>query len=308
MSFFGDVLLTNSLCLNIKKNYPDSKIVFIVNKPFGEAALFQEGVDEVFEFDKRGKNKGIWQFLKFAYNFPYRNKIYAAFSIYANERAVILSYLLNAQRRISGPRKFNRYFLTDVQENLKNRTYTQDKNADLIFPLIKRPSEIVPVSYMTDGIKTEFTDYIINKYKNKELIGLCCISKNPEKNMPVDTAVEIINKLRKDNKYVLYFGIGKESEDYVQNMRSKGCNDFEDLTNKTTISQMALLLKNCKGLISIDTGTMHLACAVKCPVCAVFYKPQLIKKWAPRKELYKSCVITWNFTPDNIIQSLYKII
>ena len=37
LSFFGDVLLTNTLCQNIKLSYPDSKIVFLVNKHFYEA-------------------------------------------------------------------------------------------------------------------------------------------------------------------------------------------------------------------------------------------------------------------------------
>ena len=51
LSFFGDVLLTNSLCQNIKLNYPSSKVVFLVNKPFYEAAKNQLCVDDVLVFD-----------------------------------------------------------------------------------------------------------------------------------------------------------------------------------------------------------------------------------------------------------------
>ena len=35
-AYFGDVLLCNTLCQNIKLIYPDSKVVMVVNKPFGK--------------------------------------------------------------------------------------------------------------------------------------------------------------------------------------------------------------------------------------------------------------------------------
>lgn len=34
VAYFGDTLMTNSLCLNLKKNYPNCYIVYIVNKNF----------------------------------------------------------------------------------------------------------------------------------------------------------------------------------------------------------------------------------------------------------------------------------
>lgn len=50
---FGDVLLCNALCQNIKLLYPNSRVVFIVNKPYYEAAKFQKDVDDVVIFDKK---------------------------------------------------------------------------------------------------------------------------------------------------------------------------------------------------------------------------------------------------------------
>ena len=75
---------------------------------------------------------------------------------------------------------------------------------------------------------------------------------------------------------------------------------FVDIVNKTSISELGKVLKNCEALISVDTGTMHLGCAVRIPVCVVFYKPNMTNKWAPRKELYNSIVIQENQTAENI--------
>ena len=46
--------------------------------------------------------------------------------------------------------------------------------------------------------------------------------------------------------------------------------DFINLVDKTTIAQLGALLANCKALISVDTGTMHLGLAVDVPTVCLF--------------------------------------
>ena len=82
-------------------------------------------------------------------------------------------------------------------------------------------------------------------------------------------------------------------------MHKRGCTDFENLVNATSISSLANIMKLCKVVISVDTGTMHLACAVGAPIAVVFYKPDMIEKWAPREFLYKSIVIKDNYSTQN---------
>ena len=314
LSFFGDVLLTNALCQNLKINYPNSKIIYIVSKPFYEAAFYQYGVDEVYEFDKKGKNKGFFGFFKFLNDFPkqYKRKIDAAFIIYANERGILLSYLLGAKRRISGPRNLD-FLLTEVyKNNLPDRTYMQDANMDLLIPYIKKVPEILPIRYDWQRVQDDFPNELKEKYKNEEVIGLCAVSKKVEKDIPINTAVDIVKRLIKDNKTVFFFGNGDRTIEYSKQLTDLLTNEekekFINLTNKTSIGALSVLLKFCKGLISIDTGTMHLACAVRCPVCAIFYKIDMIKRWAPRKELYTAQVVTDDYSVENIINNLYKLL
>lgn len=308
LSYFGDVLVTNALCRNIKNNYPDSKIVYVVNEPFYEAAKYQEGVDDVLVIDKRGEHKGLWGLIKFAYNCPYRSKIYAAFIIYGNDRGILLSWLLRAKRRISGFRFFSRLFLTDAVEN-KIYFSMQDINALYIKVLTKKEPDIVPIKYLTNPESDALTQELAQKYKNKDIIGLCTVGKHIENYMPVETAIEIINKLSADNKLVFYFGAGDDSKKYADKLRKEGCKDFVDLSNKTTIYQLANIMRLCKVVISIDTGTLHLAYATGIPLVGVFYRPNQVKKWAPRKELYPNTeVIDCNYTAQNILDRMQKLL
>jgi ADP-heptose:LPS heptosyltransferase len=57
-----------------------------------------------------------------------------------------------------------------------------------------------------------------------------------------------------------------------------------DLTGKTTLVQLAALLKKCELLISGDSGPVHLACAVGTPVVAIFRNDlpgKAPKRWGP---------------------------
>lgn len=300
LSFFGDVLLTNVLCQNIKLNYPDSKIVFLVNKPFYEAAKNQYCVDDVLVFDKRNEHKGFWGLLKFVLSCPYRNKIYAAFNMYDNDRGVILSFLLNAKRRISGGVNFFKFLLTDKFPWGGKYYHMQDINAEYIKAMTGNEPEILPIRYLANPQEDVLACSLASKYKEQELVALCTVSKNKEKDMPIETAIEIINRYKKDGKVVLFVGAGQACEDYVAELAKRGCSDFVNLVNKTSISSLANILKLCKVLISVDTGTMHLACAVDTPVAVVFYKTDMIEKWAPREFLYKSVVIKDDYSSENI--------
>jgi ADP-heptose:LPS heptosyltransferase len=77
-----------------------------------------------------------------------------------------------------------------------------------------------------------------------------------------ELAVRLENEL--GNKVIIIGG--KEEADKSQ----KYFSDFIDLTGKTTLVELAALLKKCKLLISGDSGPVHLASCVGTPVVAIF--------------------------------------
>jgi ADP-heptose:LPS heptosyltransferase len=305
LSYFGDVLLTNTLAQNIKLEFPDSKIVFLTNKPFYEAALYQKYIDDVIYFDK--ENEGLLGFLKFVFSCPYRNKIDTAFIIYGNDRGVLISWFLGARKRVACSNSFTKYFLTHSFRSHDDIVHAEDINAVSFTVLTGKKAEKFAISYNPPEISDEFLSKIAEEFKNREIVGLCTTSKKKEKDMPLESAVRIIEKLNSQGKVVFYLGAGEAALRYSAGLKEAGA-DFVDLTNKTSICQLAQVLKLCKGLISVDTGTMHLACAVKTPVAAVFYLTDYIAKWAPRGFLYKSVVIRDNYDADNIVNSFNDLI
>ena len=71
---------------------------------------------------------------------------------------------------------------------------------------------------------------------------------------------------------------------------------------------MAQVLRNCKGLISVDTGTMHLGYANNVPTVCVFYVQDNIKAWAPNPEIYPHTILPTNLSSDGIYDSFRTLV
>lgn len=285
----GDNLLCNALCQKIKIYYPNSKIVFICDKPYVEANLYQKDVDEVIIFDKHGKHKNIRGIINFIKTFPYKNA-QVAFITYKNFRNHLVAKLLGT-KRVFESKKF--------VENIS----IQQQILNLLEKFIGEKQENIPIKYEAPCLSDKLTN--IFEEKNK-YIALCTLTKNPIKNIPLETAINIIKKLQCDYK-IIFTGTGIECIEYSKNLEKAGC-QFINLVNKTTISELAGILKKCKALITADTGTMHLACAVGTPTIPVFYENYAISRWSPNSKLYKTLQVCSLQSAENIVSALTNLI
>lgn len=282
---FGDVLLCNSLIQNIKIALPNSKVIFVVDKNWYDVAKYQKGVDEVLIYDKKGEHRGLFGLIKFVRDYPF-NKPYASLITYRNERNWFVAKLLGSRFVVQGIK---------TKENIS----MQARHTDMFKQFTNKNIKNLPIVYNTSA---NAKNWIENDY-----IVLCTTSKNTLKDMPVETARELIDMINEDGKYnIILTGVGEKASKYVSNLKDLHC-DFIDMVNKTSLLELASLIKNSKGLISVDTGTMHLGYALGVPTAVVFYEKSMVKTWAPDKELYNVAIIDENQTAQNIYSSLKSI-
>lgn len=289
MACFGDIILCNSLFQNIKRLYPNSKTIFIIDKPWIDVAKYQKDVDEVFVLDKRGENKGFWGLVKFVRKFPYK-KIDCIFKIYDNFRADIISIMLKPKKIIGKPYDYN--------------ISVQERHCKLLKRLTKDELVNYPITYNANNDIPKKLQNVLSK--DKKYVALCTTSKLKEKDMPLQTTVELINKLNKDNYTVLFIGNGKNPQEYAELLYKNQCN-FTNLVNQTSIYELAQVLRNCEALISVDTGTMHFSYANKVPTVCVFYKQNNIKHWAPRKTLYPYTILPQTNSVEDIYTAFKEL-
>lgn len=313
-SFFGDTLLTDPLCRNIKKKYFDAKVIFIVNKPFFEAAKYMDGVDDVLCYDKKGAHKGLKGFWRFYQEYKqfFVVRPDAAFVIYGNERGILLSKLFGAKKIYSDNSGLFRLFLTNGKIDYEGKVHTQDKHAKLFALYTREPVEGLPMVYNPPADARRKIDELFARLKiktNDELIALCTTSKRRDKDMDIHTCIKLIHVLHSEGKKVLFVGAGEAATAYAEALRSNNCSNFIDLTGKTSIAQLAEVIKRCRVAISVDTGTMHLVCAIGVPLIAVFYlnTPEHLDAWAP-KPCYPHRLISGNdFSAEFILKNMKEL-
>lgn len=279
---FGDALVGNGLFQNLKRLYPNSKTVCIINKPYYEVVKYQKDVDETIIFDKDGIHKGLFGMLRFVKNFPYKN-IKCIFKESIKPRINILSTLLNPEKIIN----YNDDTSIPTHERYNNllKKYTDKEILNL------------PIVYnATDDIPEKFSNII---YKTKNYIGLCPISSHIKKDMPIEAAFSLIKKLNEDNFKVILLGNGNRTVEYANELENKD-SKFINLINQTTIYELAQVLRNCKCLISVDTGTMHLGYACNVPTVCLFNSNN-IAGWAPCKHLYPHTEVIQSKNADDAL-------
>ena len=289
VAYLGDVLLCNSLFQNIKIMYPNSKTIFVVNKSMEEAAKYQKDVDEVIVFDKRGEHKGLFGLLKFIRAFPYK-KIDYVFKTYDNFRVDWIARFLKPRIIVGKP--YDMTVSVQHRHNLLLKKITHKKIQN--YPIVYNADNNIPQKF--ENILT----------KNEEYVALCTTTKRKIKDMPLKQAEELINKLGKDGKKVVFVGVGEDAENYALELQHKGYNII-NLINQTTIYELAQVLRNCEALISVDTGTMHFGYANNVPTYCVFYEEDKIQPWAPDKKLYPKTNILSKRNIDIIYKTLLNI-
>jgi len=297
--YIGDILLINSLVQNIKHIYPNSIVVMLTTSNLADVAKYQYGVDDVIIWDRIDMHNNLLETIKFIKNFPYK-KIFAAFPIYTRERSVYLSLLLNSKyilfykqnKRFSIPN-----LLLRTKYKIKcNGTTMQEYHASLLTGITKEKLENKPILYNVTN------NDLIKDYRDT-YISLCCTSTRTIKDMPFEVVCQVIETL-KDYKIIL-LGSGQLASELSEKLKTKYFSNLVDLTNKTTILETVNYINNSVGMVSVDTGLMHFACALKTPVVCVFYETNK-SSYMPNPLIYKAVIVNKENAKNykNIISAL----
>lgn len=292
----GDILLTNPLIQNIKRLYKNSKVVMLTSPALVDIAKYQEGVDDVVVWDRHGIHKGLWNTFKFAWSFPYK-KIFASFPIYGMDRPALIGKLIGSKYVLCEKRSLYTSLLRKSKYKIKFENDNMQRfHISLLTGITKEELRDVPVKYHVQNCADEFIP-------KEDFIVICPTSSRKEKDMPCDSLIATIKKL--SNYKVVVLGKGDRADAISEQLKKENLPNLIDLTGQTSIIQMADIMNKSIGVISVDTGTLHLASALQKPTVALFYIKGT-ERFIPDPKLYK-CIVAESKTPEEILVCLEKI-
>ncbi len=105
-------------------------------------------------------------------------------------------------------------------------------------------------------------------------------SRSAARIWPAENFAKVASHLFNQYGWTAVIAGTKNDQPYIDAFRSLYNYPFVNMAGKTSLPQMLTLLQKAKCLISVDTGSVHLATAVNCPVFGVFNGSQY-KRFAP---------------------------
>lgn len=289
----GDVLLMTPLLAVIKEFFPETKLLVAVNKGTEELLLHNKNIDKLLVFDRQVKKRNLKKKIKGEMDFVKsirREKIDLSIDLSGGDRGAILSFLSGAKIRLgyTKGRKgmfFRNLLFTHLSASNNTKKHMIQHNLDILREiditsqkkemeifLTKKEDEKIKKLFLSLGIQkddlvitihptsrwlfkcwkdeylAEICDYLTAKYQARVILTSANSSKE------LDKVSEIVSLL-KHNKII-------------------------NLSGKTTIRELAGIIKRSDLFIGIDSAPMHIASALKVP-SIILFGPSGHHNWGP---------------------------
>ncbi len=272
----GDVLLSTPVIKALRENYPHAYIAVMVSPYSKDIVEGNPYLDEVIIYDKEGKHRSWRRTLKFARNLK-KKRFDLALVLHPTNRVHLITLLAAIPRRVGYDRKLG-FLLTDRIVHLKHlgEKHELEYTLDLLRYVGIEPQDKNPFMPIREDSE-RWADKILRDEEvgqSDKLLALHPGASCPSKIWPYQRFAEVADKLNQKYGFkILVLAGPKElglAEKLISHMQAKAVN----LAGRTSVSQLASILKRCRLFISNDSGPVHIASAVGVPVISIFGRGQ----------------------------------
>ena len=241
----------------LKEKYPQAQITLAVNSTVYELAATVESANQVVLWDqiKQGLRKHSFDI---------------CVVLNPTKEAHWDSFLAGIPVRVGYNRKCG-FLLTHKMKDTKHQgdRHEVDCNLELVGLLGAKPAD--------KSITIKVNDSLFKYFINQKIVVIHPFTSDAVKQWPIERFVELAQRIRAelDLRVVL---VGSSPDSLKVN------DNIINMINKTSLPELAALLKRASLVVSGDSGPMHLAAAVGTPVVALFRNDlpgKTAKRWGP---------------------------
>lgn len=270
---FGEFLLNIPAMRALKETYPQARLSVAVDSAVEELAGAVECIDQVLVWGEVKKNLRKYKFDLCVVLNPTKEAHWAVF-------------WAGIPVRVGYDRKWG-FLLTHKLEDTKHLGDRHEVvcNLELVGLVRAKTFDKAP--------KIKVADNLFREFIGQKIVAIHPFTSDPVKQWPVERFSELAQRIMRENQVkVVFVGrIGDQEQLSCATDASAGRLEkvfFDDgivsMINKTSLLELAGLLKRCCLLVSGDSGPMHLAASVGTPVVVLFRNDLLgktAKRWGP---------------------------
>ncbi|MDO9066741.1 MAG: glycosyltransferase family 9 protein, partial [Chloroflexota bacterium] len=240
---FGEFLLNIPAIRALKERYPQAELTLAVNSTVGELATAVECVDQVVVWDQI--RKGLR-----------KHRFDLCVVLNPTKEAHQSIFLAGIPVRVGYDRKWG-FLLTHKLKDTKHQgsRHEVDCNLELVGLLGAKTQDL--------SLAIKVNDNLYKYFINQKIVIIHPFTSDPVKQWPIERFGELAQRIRSElDLKVIMVGLSQDAlevNDSIINM-----------VNKTSLPELAALLKRGSLVVSGDSGPMHLAASVGTPVIALF--------------------------------------
>ncbi len=283
----GDVLLSTPVIKALRQRYAHAYIAMMVSPYARQIVEGNPYLDEVIIYDKDNQHKSWLASFQFSRHLK-KKKFDLAVILHPTNRAHLVSFLSAIPKRVGYNCKLG-FLLTDRIEHLKQcgekheLEYNLDllkylgitvQDKDLFMPLGDSAQGWAQALLEAEGVNS--TDKILAVHP-----GASCRSKL----WPAERFAAAADKLSQKYGFKVLVVAGPKDISAAAELNRHMQAPVVNLAGKTSVAQLACLLKRSSLFISNDSGPVHIASAVGTPVISIFGRNQAglgPRRWGPR--------------------------
>ncbi|MFZ3091785.1 MAG: lipopolysaccharide heptosyltransferase II [Nitrospirota bacterium] len=275
-SSIGDVIHALPFLKAIRGRYPEAAISWLINRGIDELIRDNSSLDEIILFERKRwggfddigyKLRGVTEFIR-----GLRQKRFdLIIDLQGLFRSGIIAYLSGADYRIgfANAREFSPIFYNYNVSHPPIEMHAVDRYLliakELGADITKKDFKInIPEK------EKEYAASLISKIKKRPLIAINPSARWETKMWPLKRYAELTDTIAAKLKAQPLLIGGREDEVRINELSSITKSKPLNLSGKTSLLQLAALLKKVDLLITNDSGPMHIAAAVGTPVIAIF--------------------------------------
>ena len=270
-NWLGDILFTTPAIRALRENNSDAFIACMVHPRCVEMLEDNSDINKLIIFDERGSHKGILAKISFIFNLR-KYKFDILVSFHRSMSRVLIAYLSGIPRRVGYYTKKRAWLLTDS-----------------VKPPVAQPHRVEYFLNITRalGADTDNKDYQFNipecsVLESKKILDKAGIGIDDEffvinpggnwlaKRWPSKSYANLCRELTAIYaKKILLTGATKD-KDLAEEIIRMSSSMVIDLCGKTTLKELAAIMRRAKVVVANDSGPMHIAISQKAPTIALF--------------------------------------
>lgn len=268
MARLGDVTLASPVIANLRDNYPDARIEFLVSNGGLSTVKNNSKLDNVMLYQKpSGGFFTQWGYLNQLGNELAGRNFDVAFLLHRSFASALIAWLAKIPIRIGHNTQGRGLFLT-TKVNLEKYKHRLDNNLKLLDAVGEKITHTIPEYFPSDEIG-ESVNRTIEFRKDKKLVVINPNGVWDTKRWQPDKFAELALKII-ENFNAAIVVIGAKGDEKRGRVVCADNGNIMNLTGETSVDDLYRICKMSDLVITNDSGPMHIAATSGVKIIAIF--------------------------------------